>query len=134
MSRAQATPGWRTLGLPACAVVAALVTACAPSTLLPDTPVNVTGERIAPYEFHEICADLAAGDRVDYRYDATEPMAFTIGYREDGATLLPWSRDYLKSGSGIFPVRHAQHYCLRWQAGPPGALLTYHVTVHRLER
>ena len=112
----------------------ALIAGCAPTTLLPNTPVTDTSERIAPYEFHEICADLVAGDRVDYRYDATEPVAFTIGYREDGATLLPWTRDYLKSDSGIFPVRYAQHYCLRWQGGPPGALLTYHVTVHRVER
>lgn len=116
------------------ALVVALVAGCAPTTLLPDTPASATDERIAPYEFHEVCADLAVGDRVDYRYDASEPVAFSIGYREDGATLLPWSRDYQKSDSGIFPVRYAQHYCLRWQGGPPGALLTYHVTVHRLER
>jgi hypothetical protein len=116
------------------ALAGVLIAGCAPTNLLPNTALAVTSERIAPYEFHEICAELEAGDRVDYRYEATEPVAFTIGYREDGATLLPWTRDYLKSDSGIFPVRYAQHYCLKWQGGPPGALLTYHVIVHRAER
>jgi hypothetical protein len=129
------TLSWHALRLRMLAALAgALVAGCAPTNLLPNTPVAVTSERIAPYEFHEICANLETGDRVDYRYDATEPVAFMIGYREDGATLLPWTRDYLKSDAGIFPVRYAQHYCLRWQSGPPGALLTYHVTVHRAER
>jgi hypothetical protein len=107
--------------------------ACAGNTIAPDQPLVATNARIAPYEFHDVCAVLLLDDRVDYRFDASEPVAFSIGYIEDGAALLPWSRDYMKADSGIFPVRYPQRYCLKWQAGPAGALLSYTVIIHRRE-
>ena len=107
--------------------------ACAVNAIMPNQPLVARDARIAPYEFLDVCAALQLDDRIDYRFDATEPVAFSIGYVEDGATLLPWSRDYLKTDSGIFPVRYPQRYCLKWQGGPAGALVSYTVTIHRRE-
>ena len=42
----------------------------APGHDRPDAPRVADGFAIAPYEFHEECARLATGDRLDYRFEA----------------------------------------------------------------
>lgn len=113
------------------AIVAWTLAACTTPPLLPNLPVQVSAERVGPYDKREVCADTRIGDRVDYRFEASEPVMFSIGYREGGATLLPWNRGPTTTDSGIFPVLYAQRYCLMWQAGGAGAMLDYRVVVHR---
>ena len=109
----------------------ACVPSCAMPPLSPDAPRAVDRLAIAPYAAHEQCADLAAGERLDYRYRSSAPLDFEIRYREDNVLVSPIVRQQSTTGSGIFDVRAAARYCLNWQAGAAGAIIGYRVLVRR---
>ena len=108
-------------------LVAMLLVACATDTLRFDEPKAVKGREIAPYEFHEECAQLATGDRIDYRFESTSPVLFEIYYKDGLMFVAPTSRDAVTEHSGVFPVTSDRRYCLRWEAGAPGAVLEYRI-------
>ena len=113
------------------AFAALAVAACATDTLVYDEPRAMSGVEIAPFEFHEECAPLAAGDRIDYRFEAKLPVHFEIYYKDGLAHVATVSRDDTTADSGIHPVPRAQRYCLRWDAGRRGAVLDFRVRVLR---
>jgi hypothetical protein len=113
-------------------VLAALsLTACATAPLTADTPKTVIGHTLPPLELHEECVRLAPGDRVDYSFDSSEPVAFNIHYHEGKAVVMPVSREASRADAGVFAPALAQHYCLRWEAGPAGALIDYRIRLRR---
>jgi hypothetical protein len=111
----------RALALAALAGVAS----CAGHPLRPGEPRVVERVEIAPYAMHEECAQLATGTRLDYRFQSSAPLDFDIHYRESGAVLAPVVREDSTADSGMFEARTAQHYCLAWQAGATGAIISY---------
>jgi hypothetical protein len=111
----------------ACLVCAA----CGTAPIAPNTPYKADEVSIAPYETFDLCFDAEQGDRVDYRFEASSPAAFSIGYRQHEAVLIPWSRAPAAAGFGVYPVLFAQRYCASWQAGPPGAMLSYTLVLKR---
>jgi hypothetical protein len=110
-----------------CAALAAslALAACATDPVAPGEPKVVRGHPLAAYDVHEECLRLTVGDRVDYYFSATEPLAFNIRYREVNAVVAPIVREGVRADSGIFAPRIAQEYCLMWEAGPAGAVLDY---------
>ena len=104
---------------------------CAERMLVPGEPRVAEHVVIAPYAMREECAHLAAGDRLDYRYESSEPLAFNIHYHEDDAMLAPVVRERSIGDSGIFEARLAQDYCAMWEAGAPGAVIAYRLLVRR---
>ena len=116
-------------------LLAALALAgCADAPIVADTPRIVTAQRIAPWEAHQDCANAAEGDRIDYRFNTTEPVDFDLYYREGAAVIIPLSRKDVSADSGIFGVQIPARYCLAWQAGPAGAFVDYHITLHARPR
>jgi hypothetical protein len=109
------------------AAIAAALSACAGPAIVAGEPHVVPRAVIAPYAMQEQCARLAAGDRLDYRYDSSAPVDFDIHYHEDNATLAPVVREQSTSDSGTFEAHVARDYCLLWQAGPPGAIISYRI-------
>ncbi|HET9751080.1 MAG TPA: hypothetical protein VFS06_17430 [Casimicrobiaceae bacterium] len=105
--------------------VAACVVACAASPAAPDVPRDVAHLPIAPYAEHEACIDGAPGERLDYRWQASEPVDFTIRYREGGAMVAPVVREGSRGDSGLLELRLRERYCVHWQAGPAGAVVDY---------
>jgi hypothetical protein len=103
----------------ACALASTL-TACATPP-----PRAADGVWLAPYAASAACVDLAVGERLDYRYHASEPVDFEIRYREAGAVVAPIVRAASRDDIGILEARIANRYCLNWQAGPAGAVLDY---------
>jgi hypothetical protein len=67
------------------------------------------------------------GERVEYDFNATEPVDFTIQYRDGNAVVSPVVREKVTGDSGVFVPRLAQDYCLTWEAGAAGAVLDYRV-------
>jgi len=116
------------------AMLAAGVGACAAPVLQPGEPRAVDRLVIAPYARHETCAQLTAGDRLDYRYESSAALDFEIHYREDAAVLSPIVREQSTSDSGIFEPRATREYCLAWQAGAPGAIIAYRILLRRAAR
>jgi hypothetical protein len=108
-------------------IAAAASASCATPLLAPGAPLLVQHLTIAPYESHERCASLRAGDRLDYWYESSAPLHFDLRYREDNAVLAPVVRDGSTGDSGLFEARVAATYCLAWEAGASGAILDYRV-------
>jgi hypothetical protein len=113
------------------AAVALGVVGCAADTLVYDAPKSMQDVAIAPFEIQEECARLVPGDRLDYRFEAKAPVAFSIYYQEGTAFLSPVSRDDVTESSGVFKAQIAHRYCLRWEAGQQGALLDYRIRLLR---
>lgn len=111
------------------AFAALAVTACAADTLVGDEPRALKGVAIAPFEFHEECASLMAGDRVDYRFEVQPAVYFEIYYKDGLAHVASVNRNDTTGDSGIFPALQARRYCLRWDAGRQGAVLDLRVRV-----
>jgi hypothetical protein len=107
----------------------ATLAACAGRVLVAGTERDAPRVVVAPYQSHEVCARLAAHERLDYRYTSSAPVAFSIAYREGSMVLMPVVQDRAMSGSGIYEAPFPQRYCLGWEAGPPGAILSYRVIV-----
>lgn len=130
LGRARSPAGARML----MSMLAAGVGACAAPALQPGAPRAVDRLVIAPYASHETCAQLMAGDRLDYRYDSSAALDFEIHYRDGGAVLSPIVREQSTSDRGIFEPRAAREYCLAWQAGAPGAIIAYRILLRRAPR
>jgi hypothetical protein len=107
----------------------AALAGCAQKPLAIGEAKTVAKQDIAPYGIHEDCADLAAGDRLDYRFESTTPVKFNIHYHEGGMVLMPITRDDVTSDSGVFAPRNQQSYCLMWEAGAAGAIIAYRMQV-----
>lgn len=112
-------------------IMATSAAACATPDVAPGEPRVIDRLVIAPYAAHEACAELAPGDRLDYRYRSSAALDFDIRYREGGAVLSPIVREQSTADSGIFEVRVAARYCFDWQAGAAGAIIGYRVLLRR---
>jgi len=115
------------IALSTCAAIAGC--AVAPATQ-PDAR-NVARLEIAPYAAHEECASLAPGDRLDWRFESTEPVAFNIHYHDANMIVMPITRDNATSEAGVFAPSLKQGYCMMWEAGAAGATIAYRVNVRR---
>jgi hypothetical protein len=114
-----------------CLVISLLVTACAQSPVAAGVPRVVERLIVHPYAMHEDCVRLAAGDRLDWRFASSEPLAFNIHYHENGAVLAPVVRDDSAGDTGTFVARMPDEYCLTWEAGARGAIIDYRVLLRR---
>jgi hypothetical protein len=101
--------------------------ACTAPLITADAPKSAERHPIAPYEWHEECAQLEEGDRLEYSFESNEPVDFNIHYHEGSAVVMPIVRDKTTADAGIYVARIAQGYCLMWEAGAAGALLDYRV-------
>lgn len=96
----------------------------------PRVPKIVENFNLAPYASREECVLLDKGDRLDYRFDATQPVQFAIQYREGDVVLVPISRRDTPGDAGIYPAPESREYCLVWEAGADGARLDYRFVAH----
>ncbi len=74
---------------------------------------------------------LAAGERLDFRFESSEPVHFDLRYRDAAATVLLMAHDGVREHAAIYPVPVTRPYCLAWEAGAAGAHLDYRFTVQR---
>ena len=116
------------------ALLALPVAACTTPPIAPGVPRVVDRVVIAPYQSHDECTRLARGDHLDWRYESTEPVTFSIHYREDNAVLSPVVREHSTTDAGSFEARLVQEYCLTWESGPPGAIIGYRLLVRPAAR
>jgi hypothetical protein len=114
----------------ALAGILAFLTGCATDGLAPDRPKSGNLD-LAPYTSQEDCADLAPGDRLDYRFESNEPVKFAISYRDSNMVIEPITRDGVREDSGVFAPQLKSRYCLTWQANEAGALVDYHAAVRK---
>ena len=116
------------------ALAALAASACATDTIVGDEAKAMRGVGIAPYEFHEECATLARGERIDYRFEVKPAVHFEIYYQDGTARVAPLNRDDTTGDSGIYAAQRAQRHCLRWDVGRQGAMLDFRVRVLRADK
>ncbi|MEP7274732.1 MAG: hypothetical protein ABI812_00160 [Betaproteobacteria bacterium] len=117
--------------LVALALTGVALAACADKPLAPGAEKTVAKHDIAPYAFHEDCASLAPGDRLDYRFQSTSPVKFNIHYHDANMVVSPITRDDVTADAGVFAPPVKQDYCLMWEAGASGASIAYRLQVRR---
>ncbi len=108
-----------------CTALVIAVSGCATAPLSLDEPAVASALPLPPYESRDVCVRLAEGDRLDYTFESTEPVAFEIRYREGAAVIAPLVRDPTRSDAAVFLALLPRDYCLVWEAGVAGALLDY---------
>lgn len=111
----------------------AALAGCA-AQIKPDAPISVAALAIRPYETHEQCARLVPEDRLEYAFEATEPVSFDIRYREGSAVVAPIARESTRTDAGVFIAQITRDYCLVWEAGAAGALLDYRIRLRPARR
>ena len=103
---------------------------CAEKPIVPGQPKTANLD-LAPYTTREDCADLAQGDRLEYRFESNAPVKFVISYRDSNMIVAPITRENVVEDSGVFAPRIAARYCLVWEASATGALIGYHANVRK---
>ena len=101
--------------------------ACASEAIQPGVPRVIAGFAQTPFSIHEECVEMRPGDRLEYTFEATMPLAFNIHYHEGKAVVMPISRDSTRTEAGIYAPSIPQTYCLMWEAGREGNMLDYRV-------
>lgn len=110
---------------------ALLLAGCTAAPIEAGTPRNVDRLVVAPYAMHEDCVRMTRGDRLDWRYASSAPLAFNIHYHEGNAVLSPVVREHSTADSGTFEATLAQDYCAMWEAGAQGAIIGYRILLRR---
>jgi hypothetical protein len=110
----------------------ALAAGCAIEPGRLEVPIVVTGIELAAYAVREECFALAEGDRIGYRFNAGQPIAFSVQFREGNTVIEPVDLKATLEESGDFTADREQVYCMLWEAGPNGSTLEYRV--QRLRR
>ena len=108
-------------------LVALPLCACTTAPVPADAPRTVRGHPIPPYEWHEECLHLEAGDRVQFAFESSEPVEFNLHYHEGNTVVMPLVREKARADAGVFATPSAQDYCLTWEAGAAGALIDYRI-------
>jgi hypothetical protein len=115
----------------AAAAIALVLAACADNPVVPGGPKVVPKAALAPYAMHEDCVDLVPNDRLEYRFESSEPVAFDIRYRDGGVVVSPITRQNVTTDAGVFAPLLAKRYCLAWEAGAGGATIGYRMSLRR---
>jgi len=106
---------------------AAALAACATPAPDPYASQSADAHAMSPYQVHEACVKLAAGDRLDWRFESLAPVDFNIHYHEGPTVVLPVQRTASLGDAGVYAVTLAHDYCAMWETGPLGTAVSYRV-------
>jgi hypothetical protein len=112
-----------------CGALLAIALAGCAATLTAGEAKVVRAHPLASYQIHEECFKLEEGDRVEFRFESTEPVDFNLHYLEGHAVVMPISREKSSEHGGVYLAPLAQDYCLMWEAGAAGALIDYRILI-----
>ena len=121
--------------VPSAAVLLALgVANCTTPPIAPGEPRVVDRVVVSPYQSHDECMRLARGDRLDWRYESSEPLGFQHPLPRRQRRMSPVVRERSTTDAGTFEARLDEDYCLTWESGPPGAIIGYRILLRRAAR
>ena len=114
-------------GIAAVAFTTLILYGCAAYPYRLDGPRSAAGVEVAPYDLHEECFTLDAGERIDFYFVSVAPIAFNIQFHEANAVIMPIAREHATEESGEFIADRKEVYCLIWEAGAEPTVLEYRV-------
>lgn len=94
-----------------CALLAAACTSVPTWERLPATPVAfaVQAGKIA-----EECFTLAAGERIEYQFEAMVPVDFNLHTHRGREVVMPVQIDRTREQAGVFTAPQREEYCMMW--------------------
>ncbi len=90
-----------------------------------DAPRGAAGLELTSYAVQEECIALDRGERFDFYFVSSAPIAFNIHYRDANAVIMPITVDNATRDSGVFVADHKDVYCLTWKAGIEPTILEF---------
>jgi hypothetical protein len=72
--------------------------------------------------FEEHCVKLGAGERVRYRFRASDEVDFNIHFHRDKDVLYPVRASASRGVDAVFAAPGADVYCLMWERKGDGAV------------
>jgi len=83
---------------------------------------------LAPFEFRELCYEMAPPDALTYDFQADRPIDFNIHYHDGLTVRYPVQSTGTTADSGRFVAEREQYYCVMWfNQSLTSASLTYRV-------
>jgi hypothetical protein len=94
-----------------CGLLAAACTSVPAWERLPASPValDVQAGKIA-----EECFSLAAGERVEYQFEASVPLDFNLHTHRGREIVMPVQVERTREQAGIFTSPQREDYCMMW--------------------
>jgi hypothetical protein len=102
------------LGMAAAALSALMVTGCstAPSwERLPPSPLAI---EVRTGKIAEECFTLAAGERIEYQFEATLPLDFDLHTHRGGKIVMPVQIERTREQAGTYTSPQREEYCMMW--------------------
>lgn len=116
----------------AAAVLASVAAAASPITDL-EWDAAQRFERtlaVGPRAFAELCGRLAAGTRVEWRFESPRPVDFNIHFHVGKDVRYPVQRDRTRVQTGVLEPDSDEDYCWMWSNKSSG-LTTVRVVLRR---
>ena len=83
---------------------------------------------LAPFEFQEVCFEMAALDEIQYDFEADRPVEFDIHYHEGFTIHFVAELNGITVNADKFVAEVGRSYCLRWtNESLMRTSLTYHI-------
>jgi hypothetical protein len=83
---------------------------------------------LAPFEFRELCLELAPRDKIRYDFQSDQPIEFNIHYHDGLRIRFPVKLTGITGHEDNFVAELGQSYCLMWLSqNLSGTALTYRV-------
>lgn len=69
---------------------------------------------LAAGKFIEVCANIPAGERYSWKFDATGKVNFDIHYHVEDLVGKPAVLERVQQASAVFEAKSKQDYCWTW--------------------
>lgn len=85
---------------------------------------------VAPGKFAEFCGPLKAGEAVQWRFDASQPLDFNIHFHEGKAVHYPARADQTRELQGTLAAAVKQDHCWMW-TNKTASAATLNIRLHK---
>lgn len=113
------TPMWRRLPSRACGIALLALGATASAATSESGPFEL---QVPARGFEERCVQLAAGQRMHYRFRADGDVDFNLHFHRGAEVHYPVKRAATRAEQGEYTAPHADGYCLMWERRGDGAV------------
>lgn len=113
------TPMWRWLPSHACGIALLALGTSASAATTEAGPFEIT---VPARGFEEHCIQLAAGQRMRYRFRADGDVDFNLHFHRGADVHYPVKRAATRAEQGEYNAPHADGYCLMWERRGDGAV------------
>jgi hypothetical protein len=98
----------------AAALGALIATACGTTPSSEPLPPSPLAIEMQTGKVAEECFTLAAGERIEYQFEASVALAFNLHTHRGGEIVMPVQIERTREQAGIFTSPQREDYCMMW--------------------